>query len=135
PRTGSPAEVLRHTARDREEEVASFARWVKASQRDTEPPPIDRIALVVRRPLPYVYLTRELLRSAGVACQMFDALPLAGEPYAAALDLTLSFVTANYARPALVALLRSAQFRFSDEAPAQEVRVLDRALNDAAYLG
>ena len=44
-------------------------------------------ALIVRQRLPYVYVAREVLRSAGVPCQTFDALPLAAEPYAAALDL------------------------------------------------
>ena len=50
---------------------------------------LDRAALVVRTPLPYVYVTREVLRSAGVPCQMFDALPLAAEPWAAAFDLVV----------------------------------------------
>jgi hypothetical protein len=83
-------------ARDREEEVAGFARWVKQSARTAETRVLDRTALVVRQPLPYVYVAREVLRSAGIPCQLFDALPLAGEPYAAALDLVFSFVSANF---------------------------------------
>ena len=35
----------------------------------------ERVALVVRQPLPYVYVGREILQSAGIPCQMFDALP------------------------------------------------------------
>ncbi|MGH9257858.1 MAG: hypothetical protein ACRD3C_25140, partial [Vicinamibacterales bacterium] len=46
-----PGGPLVHTARDREEEVAGFARWVRGDMRA-----LDRTALVVRRPLPYVYL-------------------------------------------------------------------------------
>jgi hypothetical protein len=77
-------------ARDREEEVAGFARWARHLVRSGELTALDRMALVVRQPLPYVYLAREVLRSAGIPCQMFDALPLAAEPYAAALDLVVS---------------------------------------------
>src|ERR1044071_8185982 len=70
---------LVHVARDREEEVAGFARRGKGAARGGEMPRLERAALVVRTPLPYVYVTREVLRSAGVSCQMFDALPLAAE--------------------------------------------------------
>jgi hypothetical protein len=55
-----------HVARDREEEVAGFARRVKAAVRCGALDRLDRAALVVRTPLPYVYVTREVLRSAGV---------------------------------------------------------------------
>ena len=81
-----PAASL-HIARDREEEVVAFARWVRAEAGEAGSPALDRMAIVVRQRLPYVYLAREVFRSAGVPCQMFDALPLAAEPYAAALDL------------------------------------------------
>ena len=84
---------------------------------------LDRIALVVHRPLPYVYLAREVLQSAGVPCQMFDALPLAAEPYAAALDLVFSFVTRQL-RPdrRWSRCLRSPHFRFgSDDGDARRV--------------
>jgi RecB family exonuclease len=119
-------------ARDREEEVASFARRVKAAVRDGELASPGRAAFIVRRPLPYVYVAREVMRSAGVACQMFDALPLAAEPYAAALDLVLSFVSSNFARGPAIALLRSAHFQFGD---GDDVPALDRALAEAGYLG
>lgn len=119
-------------ARDREEEVAGFARRVKASARSGELASPNRAAFIVRRPLPYVYVAREVMRAAGVACQMFDALPLAAEPYAAALDLVLSCVSANFARGPAIALLRSPHFTFGavDDVPA-----LDRALAEAGYLG
>ena len=49
------------TARDREEEVAGFARWVRREMQHESAngvSALDRIALVVYRPLPYVYLAR-----------------------------------------------------------------------------
>jgi RecB family exonuclease len=136
---------ISYLARDREEEVAGFARWVRGEMRSHDSEGVSglgRIALVVRRPLPYVYLTREVLRSAGVPLQMFDALPLASEPFAAALDLVMAFVAGNFARGPAIALLRSPHFRFGppDGAPdgaltPGEVSALDRALSDAGYLG
>ncbi len=120
--------------RDREEEIAGFARWARDLVRSGDLTTLDRMALVVRQPLPYVYIAREVLRSAGIPCQMFDALPLAAEPYAAALDLVVSCVSANCARGPVIALLRSPHFRF-EGATAREVSALDRALSEAGYLG
>jgi len=126
------------TPRDREEEVADFAVRVRHLAQQDDAPPLERIALVVRRPLPYVYLARDVLRSAAVPCQMFDALPLAAEPYAAALDLVFSCVSANFARTPLVALLQCPHMRFEHGGrllDARDVAALDRALSDAGYLG
>ena len=77
---------------------------------------------------------------------MFDALPLAAEPYAAALDLVLSCVSANFAREPAIALLRSPHFRFraalkpsarrrAGHDIVEDVPALDRALAEAGYLG
>lgn len=134
-------DALTHTARDREEEVAGFARWVRREMRSGNADAIsaaDRMALVVYRPLPYVYLAREVLRSAGIPSQMFDALPLASEPYAAALDLVIDFVRGQGGRSRGIALLRSPHFAFGPEdvpLSARDVTALDRALSDAGYLG
>ena len=134
-------DALTHTARDREEEIAGFAHWVRREMRSTDPGAISgvgQMALVVRRPLPYVYLAQEVLRSAGIPSQMFDALPLASEPYAAALDLVIGFVRGHCGRGPAIALLRSPHFRFGpDDAPLTpyEVAALDRALSEAGYLG
>jgi RecB family exonuclease len=131
--------ALVHVARDREEEVAGFARRVKAAARRGGLARLDRAALVVRTPLPYVYVTREVLRSAGVPCQMFDALPLAAEPWAAAFDLVCSAVGTGFARGPAIALLRSPHFRFTGDAgeplSATETAALDRALAEHGYLG
>jgi len=126
-------------ARDREEEVAAFARRVRARARGAEPPVLDRIAIVVRQRLPYVYLAREVFRSSGIPCQMFDALPLAAEPYAAAVDLLFSLVSANFARGPAIALLRSPHLRMTGPDGARvrpgDIAALDRALSEAGYLG
>lgn len=127
-----------HVSRDREEEVAAFARRVRRWAKEADPPPLERLALVVRQPLPYVYIAREVLRSAAVPCQMFDALPLAAEPYAAAVDLVFTCVASNFSRSAIVALLRSPYFRFENDGHTltpRDVSVLDRAMSDAGYLG
>jgi RecB family exonuclease len=123
-----PGGSLTHTTRDREEEVSAFARWVRS-----EPRALSHTALVVRRPLPYVYLAREVLRSAGVPSQMFDALPLAAEPFAGALDVVIACVASNFARRPSVALLRSPHFRFGLD--YFDIAALDRTLSDAGYLG
>jgi RecB family exonuclease/inactivated superfamily I helicase len=128
-----------HVARDREEEVAQFARRVKTVARRDGAPSLDRFALVVRQRLPYVYVAREVLRSAGIPSQTVDSLPLAAEPYAAATDLVLSLVSSNFARSASVALLRSPHFS-SDESAGRalddrDIDALDRALGEAGYLG
>jgi RecB family exonuclease len=140
-------EQILHVARDREEEVAGFARRVKHRARTADHASLDRIALVVRQPLPYVYVAREVLRGAGIPCQLFDALPLAAEPYAAAVDLVLSFVGTGFARAAGVELLRSPLFRFTvteetddaddraSELRLRDVAALDRALREAGYTG
>ena len=127
-----PGGVPTHTARDREEEVAGFARRVRDRRHA-----LNRTALVVRCPLPYVSLAREVLRSAGIPSQMFDALPLAAEPYAAALDLVFACVTSNFARQPSIALLRSPHFGFGSDRrlTLHEIGVLDRALSEAGYLG
>ena len=137
--SGQRAPARLHVARDREEEVVGFARLVRAEAGEAGSPALDRMAIVVRQRLPYVYLAREVFRSAGVPCQMFDALPLAAEPYAAALDLVFSFVSANFARVPAVSLLRSPYFRIAgeDDQPIREgeTAALDRALSEAGYLG
>ena len=128
-----------YVARDREEEVAAFARRVKTEFRQRRLTSLDRAALVVQQPLPYVYLARAVLGSAGLPCQLFDALPLAAEPYAAGLDLVLSFVSSGFARIPAIQLLRSPHFQFTDaeggRASALDVSALDRALTESGYTG
>ena len=127
-----------HVARDREEEVAGFARRIMSAMRRGALDRLERAALVVRTPLPYVYVTREVLRAAGVPCQMFDALPLAAESWAAAFDLVCSAVGTGFARGPVLALLGSPHFHFEEggeRLTAPDVAALDRALAEHGYLG
>lgn len=132
----SPDAAL-YTARDREDEVEGFARTVKHLVRHGSVAP-ERVALVVNQPLPYVYLTRSVLQSAGIPCQLFDALPLAAEPCAAALDLVLSCVSAGFSRTSVLALLRSPHFGFADDrtpVQAEDVALLEESLIAIGYNG
>ena len=125
-------------SRDREDELA---RWRGASRpraARATPRRCHRHALIVRRPLPYLYLARSVFGGAGLPFETLDTLPLAAEPYAAALDLVLDVVGSGFTRVATVALLRSPHFRFADGAeplPAVSVSALDRALAESRYLG
>ncbi len=101
-----PPETLTWTSRDREEEVRDVARIIR--QRTPRPDAVlASTALVVQRPLPYLYLTRQILSDARIPCQALDALPLASEPYAALLDLVLVVARTGGTRESVVALLRS----------------------------
>jgi len=135
----APSEPSEPRFRDREEELIGFTRWVRTRVETPDAPPLDRFAMVIRQPLPYVYLAREVFRAAGVPCQMFDALPLAAEPYAAAVDLLFSFVSANFARGPAVALLQSPHLLIRDtgDEPIRGggIAALDRALSEHGYLG
>jgi RecB family exonuclease len=130
-----PSDSLRFAvSRDREDELTSVAASVKAAGGAD----LSRRAVVFKRPLPYVYLARDVFADAGIPYQTFDALPLAAEPYAAALDLVFEFVTSNFTREPVVALLSSPQFAFDvDGTPVRraDVAALNRALSDEGYFG
>ena len=81
--------------RDREEELVEIARAIK---RQPAALPVERTAVVFQRPLPYLYLARQVFPDAQVPYQALDALPLAAEPFAAALDLVFSFAIAEGTR-------------------------------------
>ncbi|MBE3071875.1 MAG: hypothetical protein IMZ67_02770, partial [Acidobacteria bacterium] len=134
-----PAVRAFFTSRDREEELADVARRLRAARGDRdEPASLERTAVVFRRPLPYVYLAQVVLDAAGIPYQAADALPLAAEPFAAALDLVFSFVTSAFRRAEVTALLACPHFVFDwDGEPVgrEAVPALDRALADAGYLG
>ncbi|MSO57207.1 MAG: PD-(D/E)XK nuclease family protein [Acidobacteria bacterium] len=120
--------------RDREEELASVAVALKVRGGAD----LDRRAVVFKRPLPYVYLARDVFADAGIPYQTFDALPLAAEPYAAALDLVFEFVTSNFTREPVVALLASPHFYFRPEGVElrrSDISALNRALSEDGYFG
>jgi RecB family exonuclease len=124
--------------RDREDELEGVARRLDGDRRAGRQVALDRAALVVARPLPYLYLAREVFGGASLPFESNDALPLAAEPYAAAVDLVLECAAANFTRGALTALLRSPHFRFAvDGAEIDRAAVsrLDAALAADRYLG
>ena len=137
-------------SRDREEEMDAFARRVRAA---TPPPAVDgAIALVHQRPLPYLYLARQVLGAYDVSWQAVDALPLAAEPWAAAMDVVLTFAASDASRAAGVALLSTPLLQFDDAGDADAfasdgpfaatrpltlaaVAAADRELADAMFVG
>jgi RecB family exonuclease len=123
------------THRDREEELVAIARHLKFDRRTGEQVPLDRVAVVFARPLPYLYLAAEVFGSAGIAYQTRDTLPLATEPTSAALDVILEAVSSGFTRGATIALLRSPHLRFDGELSRESIALLDRALSAARYLG
>lgn len=98
----------------------------------------DRMAVIYQRPLPYLYLARQVFGARELPWQAFDALPLAAEPYAAALDLVVTFALSDYTRAAGIALLRAPQFKFEvdgHEPTLAEIAACDAELRDVQFLG
>jgi len=122
--------------RDREEELIAVAR--RLTEEVAAGVSLDHTAVVFKRPLPYLYLAREVFGTARLPYQAFDALPLAAEPFAAALDLVFEFVESDFTRSTLVALLKSPHFEFRYDGQPLTMRsidALDRALSGMQYLG
>ncbi len=138
PEPGGGAAPRVFSYRDREAELEGVARRLKADRRTHGCTALGRSALVVARPLPYLYLARDVFGGAGVPFETLDTLPLAAEPYAAALDLVLDCVAEGFTRATLTALLRSPHFRFeadgAEVSPAS-VAAAGRALAEVRYLG
>jgi RecB family exonuclease len=129
-----PAQAgLAFVRRDREEELTAIARRVKH-----DPAAASATAIVFNRPLPYVYLAREVFESAGLAYEAHDALPLAAEPFTAAVDLVVDFALSGFTRASGVALLRSPHFAWAREGRDVSrcaIAALDRLLSESRYLG
>ncbi|MBI3400660.1 MAG: PD-(D/E)XK nuclease family protein [Acidobacteria bacterium] len=135
---GAPPDEPWWTHRDREEELVAIVRQLKTDEHHGNAVPLARTAVVFKHPLPYLYLAAEVFGAADVPYQASDALPLAAEPTAAALDLVFDAVAANFTRDTIVALLRSPHFSFQHEGagiPRDVTSALDRALSEARYLG
>ena len=133
---GADTDRLVFVRRDREEELIAIARGLRGGSRARAS--LDRVAVVFKRPLPYLYLAREVFGEAGLPYQAFDALPLAAEPFAAALDLVFEFVESGFTRQSTVALLRSPHFVFERDGrriDREAVSALDRELSAQRYLG
>jgi len=128
------------SSRDREEELVGFAARLKGERAGGggAAPPLDRSAVVFKRPLPYVYLARTIFERAAVPYQTSDALPLAAEPYAAVLHLVFTAVVGGFTRRSLVGLLRSPHLVFTaDSQPVgrRAIAALDRRLREIGYAG
>ena len=133
-------EQLHFVRRDREDELLEVARVLQSGSRAPDAIETDAAAaaVVFQRPLPYLYLARQVFPQAGVPFQTRDSFPLAAEPYAAALDLVIEFVRTGYGRAATVALLRSPHFLFehAGRSPAApEIDALDRLLQRIRFGG
>ena len=88
--------------------------------------------MVFQRPLPYLYLARQVFADARIGYQAVDALPLAAEPFAAALDLLFTAAAAGFTRGALMDLLRSPHFTF---AAGADLDGIDTCLRNAKFFG
>ena len=117
--------------RDREEELA----WVAGRVAGREGP--ARAAVVVQRPLPYLYLAASVCADRSLPFAAHDGLPLATEPFAAAVDLVLACVREGFAREPLVALLGAPQLAFgaAGAASGASVEALDRELEARRFTG
>ena len=101
------------TCRDREEELRGVARAVSGARVDA---PGLSAAVVVARPLPYLYLAPPIFTGAGLRTRAGDGLPLAVEPYAAAVHLVLQYAAGDRSATTM-SLFRNPQFAFAgDEA-------------------
>jgi RecB family exonuclease len=125
--------------RDREEELAELVRWLKhraASLHDSvRPPELDRFGVVFQRPLPYLYLARQVLTDGEVPYQALDALPLSGEPFAATIDSIFAFLESEANRTSIIEVLASPHLSFGGALSPGEVADLDEMLKDAKYAG
>ena len=94
--------------------------------------------MVFKRPLPYLYLAAGTLGAAGIPFQTFDALPLAGEPFVAVIDLVLDALETSFSRGATDGAARhAASDASSDPTPSARMRFGRSicALREAGYLG
>lgn len=125
--------------RDREEELAELVRWLKhraaSSHESVRPPALDRFGIVFQRPLPYLYLARQVFADGEVPYQALDALPLSGEPVAATVDAIFSFLESEANRTSIGELLASPHLAFSAEVSRRDVTALDTRLREAKYAG
>ncbi len=123
--------------RDREEELRGIARRVRHAVSVDAGSPASA-AVVVQRPLPYLYLAPSVFGEVALPVRAGAALPLAVEPYAAAVDLVVTFAASGFQRGPALELLRSPHFGFDvDGSPpaADAIRALDLALSEIGFAG
>ena len=115
-------ESVYFACRDREEELRSAARAISAARVGASG---LSAAVVVARPLPYVYLAPAIFADAGLRLRAGVGLPLAVEPYAAAVHLVLEYAAGDRSATAM-ALFKSPHFAFAGD-DAQRVADLELA--------
>jgi RecB family exonuclease len=134
-----PSAPAYHVSRDREEELARVVRQLKweLSREGGAAGSPDSWAVVMQRPLPYVYLARHTFEAAGVPWTASDALPLAAEPFASAVDLVCDAVLGGCARSSLMALCRCPHFRTIEAGIGRldVLRDLDATFEEAGFFG
>ena len=118
--------------RDREEELAGIVR--ELTHRGTSAS-LERCAIVFQRPLPYLYLARQVFADGGIEYEAMDALPLDTEPIAAAVDVVLSFLIAEANRRSILELLSSPHFSFATTVAPESLSAFDELLQDLKYAG
>jgi RecB family exonuclease len=133
PHAGGDAPTNWFVSRDREEELAEIVRA-------TAPGDAGRTAVVFQRPLPYLYLARSVFADAGQPYQALDSLPLAAEPFAAALDVVFAFIIAAANRASTIDLLGSPHWQFPELSGTPvsvraRVNALDMRLRELKYFG
>ena len=124
--------------RDREEELRAVGRQLARRRQDDDLLP-SSAAIVVQRPLPYLYLAPSVFDGFDVPASVGDGLPLATEPYVALVDLIFGLVGSNFCRRALIALLNSPHCAFFDRRNVSlqrhSIQALDKGLRDSHYFG
>jgi RecB family exonuclease len=124
--------------RDREEELVEVARLLKQRSVEKTAIPLSRTAMVFQRPLPYLYLGRQVFGASRIPYQALDALPLAAEPFATAIDLVFAFIVGEATRAATIELLASANWTFEVEGrrlDRRDVMAADEYLRELKYVG
>ena len=138
PDAGDERDPLCFVSRDREEELRDVARSIRHRAVATGGRLAEATAIVFHRPLPYLYLSQQVLTEARVPYQAFDALPLAAEPYAALLDVVMTAARTGVTREPAVEVLRSGLLQFAaDGVPVtgRDVSWLNEALSERRAVG
>jgi RecB family exonuclease len=127
------------TYRDREDELAHLVRWLRhrgsSPHANVRPPALDRFGVVFQRPLPYLYLARQVFADGRLPYQAVDSLPLSAEPFAATLDIVLSVLTSEANRASIMELLRSPHLSVGQDLTARDLAELEKSLAESRYTG
>ncbi len=104
-------EFVYFTCRDREEELRGAAAAIGDARAGA---PGLSAAVVVARPLPYLYLAPAIFADAGLRSRAGVGLPLAVDPYAAAVHLVLKYAAGDRSATTM-ALFENPHFAFAGD--------------------